>query len=51
MIARKALIISVLLVFVLAVASCSKNSYYYRDKETKTRNCAQPATTSHKYKK
>ena len=42
-------------IFLLAVAllasSCNKYSYYYRDKETKTRDCAKENSKSHKYKK
>ncbi|MCX6286779.1 MAG: hypothetical protein NTY96_06670 [Bacteroidetes bacterium] len=51
MIPRKIYLISAILVLSILAASCNKNSYYYREKETKTRNCAKPATTSHKYRK
>ncbi|MCX6282324.1 MAG: hypothetical protein NTU51_10215 [Bacteroidetes bacterium] len=47
----KTFFITGILALFVVMASCSKNSYYYREKETKTRDCAQPATTSHKYKK
>lgn len=51
MMSRKKILITALILS-LAAASCSKKySYYYRDKETKTRDCSQPASTSHKYKK
>jgi hypothetical protein len=50
MIRKKSHLIAAILALALMAASCHKYSYYYRDKETKTRDCSKPATTSHKYK-
>lgn len=51
MIRIKTYFTAALLVLALLVSSCSKYSYYYRDKETKTRDCAKENPKSHKYKK
>ena len=40
-----------LLAVALLLSSCNKYSYYYREKDTKTRDCAKENSKSHKYKK
>jgi len=39
------------IVLALLASSCNKYSYYYREKETKTRDCAKENSKSNKYKK
>ena len=40
-----------LLVIALLLSSCNRYSYYFREKDTKTRDCAKENSKSHKYKK
>jgi len=51
MIRRRLYFLIIILILALFAGACSKYSYYYRDKDAKTRDCSKPASTSHKYKK
>jgi len=50
MITKKSIFFVLVLATAIFAVSCNKYSYYYREKETKVRDCEKQTSKSNKYK-